>query len=85
MNGLVFLYIVFFFFSFHCSCVCVSMCMYMDLRGLNQIKWNGMDNMDLKFDSEFKYLGHIITHFIFLFTIPSISVSSFSSFFSLLC
>ena len=24
------------------------MCMYMDLRGLNQIKWNGMDNMDLK-------------------------------------
>jgi len=40
-----------------------------------------MDNMDLKFVSEFKYLGNFITHFIFLFTIPSISVSSFSSFF----
>jgi len=39
-----------------------------------------MDNMDLKFVSEFKYLGHFITHFIFLFTVPSISVSSFSSF-----
>ena len=38
------------------------MCMYMDLRGLTQIKWNGMDNMDLKFVSEFKYLGHFITN-----------------------
>jgi len=50
VNELVLLHIVFFFFSFHCSCVCVSMCMYMDLRGLTQIKRKLQTTLDNKYN-----------------------------------